>query len=134
MTRWTVFDANSLRRHALGIASVILLLLALGLWWRWPQDSAAAVAICVRAGLVLGAIWLALPQLSRLIAAVPVWMVFACGISALVLIARPRTIVFIGPALGSALLLHFLGWFLRQPPKRKSGSTRRQRPPEKKKP
>jgi len=110
----TVFDLNSLRRHALGLASLGLLLLGVALWWYW-HDSAAFVAICVRAGLVLGAIWLALPQLSRLIAAIPLWMVAAVGISALVLIARPRAIVFIGPALGGALLLHFVGWFLRKP-------------------
>jgi len=118
----------------LGLASLLLLAIALLLWWRWPNDSGVVVSICVRAGLVLGAIWLALPQLSVILAAMPVWMLAACGISALVLIARPRTIVFIGPALGSAMLLHFLGWFLRQPLKRKTGGRPKRRPTSKKKP
>lgn len=59
-------------------------------------------AIGVRAGLVLGALWLALPNIRR----APRWLLTSIGVLAAVLIVRPRLILY---ALPIAILASIFG-------------------------
>jgi hypothetical protein len=64
-----------MRRHILGILALILLLLGLV---TLMEDSAVSSAAgisgsCIKSGLVLGALWLALPQILSTFAALPRW-------------------------------------------------------------
>jgi hypothetical protein len=60
----------------------------------------------LRAGLVLGALWLAWPQLGRIITRLPQWLAVAAAAILFVGIIRPRFLFVIIPL---ALLLWFLG-------------------------
>ena len=59
-------------------------------------------AVSVRAGLMLGALWLALPNIRR----APRWLLSAVGVLAAVLIVRPRLLLY---ALPVAAVVAFLG-------------------------
>lgn len=67
-------------------------------------------AIGVRAGLVLGALWLALPNIRR----APRWLLPAVGVLAAVVIVRPRLILY---ALPVAALTAILGATGRRSPR-----------------
>src|SRR5262245_29444666 len=68
-------------RRSLGIAAALLLGVGVLIWWRGPGgENALGLAFgCIRVGLVLGALWLAYPQLIALAKAVPgsLWGYFA---------------------------------------------------------
>ena len=65
-----------MRRAALGLIAGFLLLIGLITWSSAPKtnDRDLFVGTCVRAGLVLGALWLALPQLQSLLVRAPRWV------------------------------------------------------------
>lgn len=67
-------------------------------------------AIGVRAGLVLGALWLALPNIRR----APRWLLSAFAVLAAVVIVRPRLILY---ALPVAALTAILGATRRRSPR-----------------
>ena len=68
-------------RKSLGIAAALLLVAGVFIWWRGPGgENALGLAFgCIRVGLVLGALWLAFPQLVALAKGVPgsLWGWFA---------------------------------------------------------
>ena len=69
----------------------------------WPLNGDPYLgAVGVRAGLVLGALWLALPNIRR----APRWLLYAVGVLAVVLIVRPRLLLY---ALPVAAVAAFLG-------------------------
>ncbi len=69
----------------------------------WPINGDPYLgAVSVRAGLVLGALWLALPNIRR----APRWLLSAVGVLAAVLIIRPRLLLY---ALPVAAVVAFLG-------------------------
>ena len=68
-------------RKSLGIAAAVLLAVGVFIWWRGPGgENALGLAYgCIRVGLVLGALWLAFPQIMALVRAMPksLWGWFA---------------------------------------------------------
>jgi len=68
-------------RKSLGIAAALLLSVGLFIWWRGPGgENALGLAFgCIRVGLVLGALWLAFPQIVAIFKSAPVsllgWLV-----------------------------------------------------------
>jgi len=60
-------------RKSLGIAAALLLTVGVFTWWRGPGgENALGLAFgCIRVGLVLGALWLAFPQLVALFKSMP---------------------------------------------------------------
>ncbi|MBM4088101.1 MAG: hypothetical protein FJ276_01535 [Planctomycetes bacterium] len=112
-----------MRRHLLGIISLLLLAAAAyGLMRFGTKESHAEFlsSVCLRGGLVLGAIWLALPQLIRLFKSTSPWFVGLLGAASAVIVLRPRTIVVLGPAILLLAVLHFFGWLIRPLPDRSS--------------
>lgn len=55
-----------MRRHLLGIISIVMLALGIAMFWWNPLDNEFWHAAFLRVGVVLFALWLALPQLMGL--------------------------------------------------------------------
>jgi hypothetical protein len=66
-----------MRRTTLGILAAFLLVVGFIVALRGPEDGSAAgfAGGCVRVGLVLGALWLAWPQIIAGLKRVPGWLV-----------------------------------------------------------
>ena len=76
-------------------------------------------SICIRVGLLLSAIWLAFPQVVGLVKRFPPWLMAAVGFTALVVAARPRLILYLGPAVVALAALQFVGWLFKPLPNAK---------------
>lgn len=65
-----------MRRNLLGIVAVLLLVLGFFSMVSGPGGESAKQfsGVCIRSGLVLGALWLALPQIIALVANSPRWL------------------------------------------------------------
>jgi hypothetical protein len=117
-----------MRRHACGVLSVAFLCgAAYGLATYGVDHSQASMysSMGLRMGLVLGAIWLAFPQLSKLTVQTSTWFLLLLGAIGLIIVARPRTVVVLGPVMLLLILLQFAGWLMKPPPRR---TTARPRP------
>jgi hypothetical protein len=89
----------------------------------WVASTAAALAgPLFRAGLVLGAVWLAWPQINRLISRIPQYFAVGLGVLLLIGVIKPKVLFIAVPI---ALLLWFFGPVLTR---RFTGSTPGRRP------
>lgn len=79
-------------------------------------------SICMRVGLMLGAIWLAFPQVVALARRFPPWLMATIAISGLVIAARPRMILYLGPVVAAIAFLQFVGWLFKPLPNPKPRS------------
>jgi len=84
-------------RPLTGLFALLLLAawLSLFVWHLGWEGEEALQGACLRVGIVLGAIWLAQPQLER----IPGWLFQSIGITALVIAARPRLALLALPVL-----------------------------------
>ena len=92
-----------MHRPTVGIISLVLLTSGVAIWLRpldWEGNDALRGAL-MRLGIVMAAMWLALPQLHRL----PGWIISAVGVAAIVIAVRPRTAIFLLPLLLAYLAL-----------------------------
>jgi hypothetical protein len=93
----TSASVTSQRRWILGVLAVPLL--AVGAFTvyaePWGGEAKAMGAVCVRVGIVLAAMWLALPELEK----VPKWMFVSLLVAVVIVVLRPRTFVIVAPAL-----------------------------------
>jgi hypothetical protein len=97
-----------------GWIAIVLFLTALALRVWFPSDVSMAEA-CVRPAIVMGLLWLAMPQLSEL----PRWMVWAVVIAGLVALWRPKALLLLVPVM--AVL-----WLLRPRNRREAEGRRRE--------
>ncbi len=119
----------SLRRHALGIFSLLLLASAAALLVYSDSDDnqmEMAGSICLRAGLTLGAIWLALPQIITLSAKFPPRLLVAILVGGVIVIARPRSFPVVALIVAAVAVLEFVGWLFKPLPSKKKRSGRNQ--------
>ncbi len=86
-----------MHRPTVGTVALVLLGAAVALWARSPDWDREQVllAACVRVGLVMGAIWLAHPQLVKL----PTWLPNVMLVVAIVVALKPKLIVIAVPLL-----------------------------------
>ena len=92
-----------MHRPTVGLIALVCLAAAAWLWWfplTW-QGSAALQGATTRIGLVMGAIWLALPQLSR----IPGWILQLVAATALIVAVRPKFAIVAIPVLLAYLIL-----------------------------
>jgi hypothetical protein len=116
-----------MRRALLGIFAVVCLVLgAYGVWTYGTRDSdwSALSSAGLRAGVLLGSLWLALPQLERLLRVCPPWLLAVAGACGVAVVVRPRLLVYLLPLLGVLLVLRFFGWLLQPLPVRKKSAAR----------
>jgi hypothetical protein len=111
---------SSWRRHALGVIAIAFLAAAVVQGYRLGfaamQESVSA-SICLRVGLVLGAAWLAHPQLRQIGQKYPPWMIAATGFGILVLLVQPKAFRLLLPILVLLVALQYVSRFFR--PRRK---------------
>ena len=116
----------TVRRHVLGMIAALLLTAAAVLLLGVPQGWDANLrkmygSICLRAGLTLGAAWLAFRQVSTLIASCSPRLLLTLVLSGLVVIVRPLALPFVLLLVGIVVALEVLGWMLK--PLRSSGKS-----------
>jgi hypothetical protein len=109
----------TLRRHALGVLSLTLLAAALALWlFSEGNQAELARSLCLRSGLTLGALWLALPQILPLVLGWPPRLIVAVVVGGLAVLVRPRLFPIVLPVVAAVGLLEAIGWFLKPESKR----------------
>jgi hypothetical protein len=120
---------TSIRRHALGVFSLMLLASAVVLLVGFDgNQTEVAASVCLRAGLTLGAIWLAFPQIVSISARFPPRLLLAIAIGGAILIARPRALPAVVLIVAAVAVIEFIGWLFQPlPPKKKR--SRRDQPP-----
>jgi Ca2+/Na+ antiporter len=100
-----------IRRRVAGITALLLLstsaVLLLG---TGSNDAHAIGAMFFRAGLVLGATWLAFPQMLALTAHIPPRLAFGLVAAAFVLIVRPAAFRYVAAAVLILAVVEFAGW------------------------
>jgi hypothetical protein len=121
--------SSTVRRHVLGVIALLLLTAAVVLLLGVPQGLDANLrkmygSICLRAGLTLGAAWLAFRQVSTLLASCSPRLMVTLALGSLVVIVRPKALPFILLLVAIVVVLEVLGWMLKplrsgdKPPKR----------------
>lgn len=121
-----------MRRHALGILSLILLAIAIVGWSTYGLDESEAKGFafssCLRMGLVFGAAWLAFPQVVQMAARVSVPFAVLMSVISMIIFIRPRTAIVFLPVMAGLAALQFVGWLMK-PPERNSqrGAGRREK-------
>lgn len=124
-----------MQRALLGIFAVLCLVLGaygVSVYGTRDSDWSALSSAGLRAGVLLGSLWLALPQLQRLLRVCPPWLLGVAGACGIAMVIRPRLLVYLIPLLGILLVLRFFGWLLKPLPvtkKSKSPSIRRNEQP-----
>lgn len=124
-----------MRRNLLGIIAAALVIAGLvGLWRGFSEEDVAGMGagVGIRAGLILGAIWLAYPQLAQLFSRVPGWLMGALLLGGVVVAIRPRYILVVAPLLAVILSLHYVKRIFASPRKsRRRKSPQAPKPPAK---
>jgi hypothetical protein len=90
-----------MHRPSLGIISLVLITGGVILMLRPINGDSYLGAIAVRSGLVLGSIWVALPNIRR----APRWLLYAVAVLAAVLIVRPRLLLYALPVAAVVAIL-----------------------------
>jgi len=113
----------SVRRHILGIISVFTLIAAGILLFAFDDnDTKMAGSMCLRVGIGLGLIWLALPQILVICDKFSPRLMIAVMVGCVVGLARPKSFPVIAVIVGAVAVLELVGWMLKPLPKKKSGS------------
>jgi hypothetical protein len=117
-----------MRRHALGILAILLLMVAVYGWITYGlTDSEANVIFntCERIGLVFGVTWMAYPQLVRVASKTSARFVLLMAGIGLIILVRPKSIFILGPVMLILAGLQFAGWIMKPAPRQEAGGGRR---------
>ena len=99
-----------MNRTSLGVVALALLVVGGLVLTQAPrpldQNAVGFAGGCIRVGIVLGALWLALPQLLRFLSKTPKWLLVASTIGIVVCAVKPLLLLVAVPML---VLLWFLG-------------------------
>ena len=120
-----------MHRNILGAIALVLLLsggVGLLLGYSANSQTGMAAGVGLRAGLVLGALWMAYPQLISLVKSAPKWMLGVAAIVVLVLVVNRNGLMLVVPALLILGLLQLAVWIFKPMPRKKP---RPRRAPEK---
>lgn len=98
---------------------MLCLTAAVVLWLNQGGDqSQALIGICSRLGLLLGVLWMALPQVQSLPARLPGRLVIALVVGGLILVARPKVLALVVVIVAMIAGLEFAGRLLKKPSER----------------
>ncbi|GIW96040.1 MAG: hypothetical protein KatS3mg110_4081 [Pirellulaceae bacterium] len=103
------------QRSVIGWLAVSLLVAAALTWLVLPVSASSRtfLAICIRMGLLLGALWLALPQLAAIWAKYPRWMWGLLVFAAILIFLQPASLAYLVP-IGVVVWLLYRGGVLKQ--------------------
>ncbi len=119
-----------MRRILIGILAILFLGAAGAIFLRGVTDETEfLLSVCLRVGLVLGAMWLAYEQVLAISQRTPPWLLGCIGACLAVIVIRPRTIVIVAPLIAGIAVLQFVGWLFKPLPNRRK-APRTTRPPE----
>jgi hypothetical protein len=96
-----------MRRHVLGIVALVLILFGVGSYFHLTGriiGQSGASNLLLRAGLVLGAIWLAMPQLEKL----SPWIVVVAVVGGLAAMMNPFLLVYVVIAVVAIALFQYV--------------------------
>jgi hypothetical protein len=116
-----------MRRHALGILAILLLMVAVYGWITYGlTDSEANVIFntCERIGLVFGVTWMAYPQLVRVASKTSARFVLLMAGIGLIILVRPKSIFILGPVMLILAGLQFVGWIMKPAPRQEARGKR----------
>jgi hypothetical protein len=97
-----------MKRMQIGLIALVLLVSAVVLYLMGAVANAMAGTVggLLRVGLVMGALWLAMPTLTTVFQRTPKWLLTATAIAAIIVAIRPTIILY---ALGALVLLWLFG-------------------------
>lgn len=109
-----------MRRTILGVLALSALLVGVvaHVYGVNTSDGNVVASGALRCGMLLGAIWLALPQLQAL--RWPPWTILSALAALATLVFRPRLLVIVLPLIGLLAILQFVRWLLQPLPKSKN--------------
>jgi hypothetical protein len=84
-----------MHRPTIGVITVGLFVVGFVLWMIEPQGDHTAALACVRVGIIMAVLWLALPQLVTL----PRWLMLTVIGAVAVVCFRPKALLFALPVL-----------------------------------
>ncbi len=89
--------APDIRRWLLGVLALLTLVAGAIIVYAepWGGDAKPMGSACLRVGIVLGAAWLAQPELEK----IPKWMFMSLLVAVVIICWRPATVVIVVPAL-----------------------------------
>ena len=105
-----------MRRHALGILAILLLIVAVYGWITYGMTDSEAnlfFSTCERIGLVFGVTWMAYPQLVRVASKTSARFVLLMAGIGLIILVRPKSIFMLGPVMLILAGLQFAGWLMK---------------------
>jgi hypothetical protein len=105
-----------MRRHLLGLIALSFLVGGVLLRIYGTSDYAW---VALRIGMVLAAVWLALPQVIALFSKIPPWVIGVAAVAVLIAALSPRSLLIVIPVLGGIALIQFIGWIFKPPSPRK---------------
>ena len=110
-----------MQRHLLGIVGLVLILAGIiGFSTISYSGMEDAAGVSLRAGIVIGALWMAYPQLVQMAKRFPKWLYALLGMAASVVAFGPRSLVIVIPALVILAALQFGAWVLKPLPKKRA--------------
>ncbi len=115
-----------MRRILIGILALLFLGAAVALHFSDNDNSIYLLSICLKVGLVLGAICFAYDQVLKISQRSPPWLLGIIGVALLVIVIRPKAIVIVAPLLAGIAVLQFVGWLFKPLPN--SRKTKRSTP------
>ncbi len=116
-----------MRRILIGITALSFLGAAAALFIRGDgnDENVFLLSVCMKVGLVLGAMWLAYDQVLKISQRSPPWLLGIIGVGLLVVVIRPRTLVIVAPLLAAIAVLQFVGWLFKPLPNPRKTTRRR---------
>lgn len=107
-----------MRRHLLGAIAILFLGVGLVLWLYSDADFAW---VSLRIGMVLAAIWLALPQVIETFSRIPRWAFLVGALAVAAAAISPKALLVVIPIIAGIGLLHFVKWLFKPPAARRAG-------------
>ncbi len=106
-----------MRRKLVGTVTLICLatVIVMLVQWDWSDLQRSVIfSGCLRAGLTLGALWMAFPQVEAIARRIsPAWVTVSL-VALLVVIIRPRALLYVAPLLVVIAVLAWLRRFLKK--------------------
>ena len=102
------------RRHVLGLFGLLFLAASLAIFFSGSFGASGryALGISFKAGLILVALWLALPSIQKTFRKFPAWMWYIGGLVLGAAVLQRNMLIFVGALFLVLLFFQMVSWFL----------------------